>query len=113
MRDSLPLKGLHEIRIVVGLALDALPGKDRVISGTEATQAEVSSLIADGLTITINTTSHSRFGYSHYNGVRERLALAVDDDSLSYATVCARDQIESHRAAIHGNSGVIGVASAT
>src|SRR5215831_5378253 len=110
-RSSLPVEGLDEIRIVERLALDTLPGKDRVVSRTKATQAEMSSLIAYGLTIMIDATSHARFGYGNYDRVCERLALAVDDDSVSHAAIRAGDQIESHRPAIHRNACIIHVAS--
>src|ERR1700739_3517033 len=51
---ALPFVQLEEVGIVISFAVHGLPCQKRVVSRTETAQAESTSLIGDGLTVTID-----------------------------------------------------------
>ena len=110
-RDSLPFVVLKKLGIVVGIAVHALPGKQRVSAGGNAAQGEPPALISDGLPVTGCAPAGPRIGNGNHNGIRDRLSLAVADHSTDYTATIARDQIEHHGPAIHGDARVAKVAA--
>ena len=96
-RTPLSLVILEKLGVVVGLALDALPCIQGVVSGTQAAQAETSRLVADGFAEMISASSQALLWHGHDDRVGKRLALAVDGNSFGRSAIRARDYSRAPR----------------
>src|SRR5215475_1711458 len=61
-RSTPTVEGFEEVRIVVSLALNALPGKNRVIAWTQAAESEMSALVAHSFAIVVDPSPHPGVG---------------------------------------------------
>src|ERR1039457_3900139 len=62
-RLALAFVALEELGIVIGFAVHALPGEQRVVAGRQAANAKASTLIGQRFAITLRTVAEARFGH--------------------------------------------------
>src|SRR5437879_6505582 len=103
-RLTLAFVAFEEFGIVVGFAIHALPGEQRVIAGRQAAQSEASPLIGNRLSIAIGMAAEARFGYGDHYRIGNELVLLIGGYALGDGSVSARQQVKRARTATHAES---------
>src|SRR5271163_206715 len=76
-----------ELGIVVSIAIDTLPRKDRVIARRQAAQREASALIGGSLAIAIGMRAQPRFRHSHDHRIGDRLVFLIRSHALGARSI--------------------------
>jgi len=76
-RFPLPFVALQKFGIVVSFTVHPIPREDCVIARRQASQREVSTLIADGFAIALRSAAKARFGYGDNHRVVDGFILFI------------------------------------